>query len=318
MEPGHVTVLGLAALVVISGATAAAAVGGTNPIAQLANPGQASDEAVEREGQLTLTVDGTAEPGNSVTVTATDNGEPVRGATVEVNGENVGTTDRNGAITVTVPDADEFEVEVETHLEGSKTFVLEDGNVTTESADVDADDADEADEAGNRINLTVDGNVSAGENVTVTATHDGAPVSGAVVTVDGENVGTTAADGTITVTVPDEDEFEIEASLEKEGTLKVPLAEDEDEAEPEDDDEGRLDLTVTGTLDPGETVTVTATDNGTAVTNATVVVNGEQVTTTDADGTARVTIPAGEEFELTVTKGDLEAEVDVKFEKAEE
>ncbi|AEN06600.1 DUF4382 domain-containing protein [Halolamina sp.] len=73
------------------------------------------------------------------------------------------------------------------------------------------------------LELALDGNATAGENVTVTVTQNGSAVAGAVVTANGEAAGETDANGTITVAVPsDAEELELEAtSDEAEGELTV-------------------------------------------------------------------------------------------------
>jgi hypothetical protein len=84
------------------------------------------------------------------------------------------------------------------------------------------------------LTLSIDGNVTAGENVTVTVTRNGSPVENATVDVDDGVERTTAAEGTLVVTVPDDDEFEVEAEAgDDEAELEVEL-----DAESEDDDRG--------------------------------------------------------------------------------
>lgn len=67
----------------------------------------------ELEGELTLEiVEGNIAPGESVTLLVTLEGEPVAGAEVKVNDENMGQTDENGTISFTLPeDVTDFKVE---------------------------------------------------------------------------------------------------------------------------------------------------------------------------------------------------------------
>lgn len=67
------------------------------------------------------------------------------------------------------------------------------------------------------LDIAVDGPVRAGEDVTLTVTEDGDPVQNAQVFVDGERVGQTAADGTLTVSVP-EDADALNVTIEYRGT----------------------------------------------------------------------------------------------------
>ncbi|WP_257299474.1 DUF4382 domain-containing protein [Haloarchaeobius sp. FL176] len=83
-----------------------------------------------------------------------------------------------------------------------------------------------------------------------------------------------------------------------------------DDETDDDDTENELELAIDGQVRAGETVTLTVAGNeDAAVANATVTVDDETVGTTDADGTIELTVPEdAEEFEVTVTKGDAEAE----------
>jgi hypothetical protein len=67
---------------------------------------------VEREGTLSIALQGQISAGENVTVRVTDDAGPVANGTVAVAGESVGTTDSDGRLTVTVPDAEELEIEV--------------------------------------------------------------------------------------------------------------------------------------------------------------------------------------------------------------
>lgn len=330
MKLRHVAVLALTALVITSGATAAMAVQG-NPLAPAAGSQHSSHDDVDREGDIDVTVAGNVTPGNEVTLTATLDDQPVRFASVTVNGQDVGETDANGTINATVPDADEFEIEVEAESEGELSIPLaEETEDDGDDRDGEVEDDDEvADDAEDDVlDVTVDGTVTPGSDVTIVATHEGYPVAGASVTVNGDPAGETDANGTVTTTVPDADEFEVEVELDKEGKLKVPLeedTEDENEEEPEDEnederevDEGQIDLIVEGTLDPGENLSVTALHDGAPVTNATVAVNGDPVGETDANGSIEVQVPNSDELEIEVTADDLEAEMSVEFEDAED
>ena len=72
------------------------------------------------EGNLDLELQGDVAPGETVTLLVTFEDEPVAGAEVEVNGEEIGTTGDNGTISFTIPeDAEELEIEVKLgELEG--------------------------------------------------------------------------------------------------------------------------------------------------------------------------------------------------------
>ena len=305
MKIGQIAALALAAIVMMSGATVALGATETTPndVAEMA--GMSNADGIEQDGNVNLTVDGNVSPGETVTVTATLDGEPVRFAPVSVNGDDVGETDENGTIAVSVPQDDEFEVELESEAEGERTIPLE----SDEDEEYETDDE-------NTINISVDGNVSAGENVTITAEHQEYPLAGAHVTVNGEDVGVTDSTGSVMTTVPDADEFEIEVEYEAEGELEIPLDAVDDEAE--SDEDGQIDLFVEGTLEPGETLTVTAMDGDSTLSNATVMINDEMVGHTDANGTLSFEVPQDDELAIEVIDGDRDAEMSVDFEDAED
>jgi hypothetical protein len=92
-----------------------------------------------------------------------------------------------------------------------------------------------------------------------------------------------------------------------------PVDDERDDDEGEDESE-RLTVALQGELAAGENVTVQVTNGSDAVANATVMVNGETVGTTDADGELVVTVPAdAEELEVEVTAGDSEGELEREF-----
>lgn len=73
--------------------------------------------------------------------------------------------------------------------------------------------------------LSLDGNATAGENVTVSVTQNGSAVANATVSVDGESVGETGENGTLVVSVPaDAEELELEAETDDaEGEATFPV-----------------------------------------------------------------------------------------------
>jgi hypothetical protein len=108
--------------------------------------------------------------------------------------------------------------------------VISESGTDVEIDDVDErdDDDDERDDDGERgaderdadrnveLNATFDDDVAAGENATLRVSSDGDPVDGASVFVDDERVGTTDANGTYVIQVPDGAE-ELEVAVTHEG-----------------------------------------------------------------------------------------------------
>ena len=117
----------------------------------------ANERDEDREAELNASFDGDVVAGENATLRVTDDGDPVDGATVFVDGERAGTTDANGTYVVGVPeDAEELEVkvthegaeaEVDAELEGASD------DDTTDTADDDPDGAGAAD--GSQQRLTV-------------------------------------------------------------------------------------------------------------------------------------------------------------------
>ena len=280
------------------------------------------------ETPLSISIaDGTAEPGATVTLRVTAAGEPVEGATVELGDRDVGTTDADGRIEVALPDDDEAEIEVE---DGDREGELE---ITLRSETDDDRDDDFAER------FSVGGSVENG-TVQLSVTYDGEGVDGVSVSVDGDRVGTTGADGTLSFDAPAADEFEatlvkgaFEAEIEFEvgadgtlaaGDVDVDAREedgddDADDAEAGDDEDDRDEddlsvAVVSGDPAPGAAVTVEVTDAaGGPVEGATVEVGGESAGTTDANGRIELTLPDDDEVEIEVEDGDRDGELEIEF-----
>jgi len=123
--------------------------------------------------------------------------------------------------------------------------VISESGTDVEIDDVDAEEAGdrEDDERGehdreNELNASFEGTVTAGENVTLSVAQDGNSVEGATVFVDGERTGTTDANGTSVVQVPDDaEELEVEVTHGgAEAELEVELGSESDDEEPTDDE----------------------------------------------------------------------------------
>ncbi|WP_227739069.1 DUF4382 domain-containing protein [Halorientalis pallida] len=193
--------------------------------------------------------------GGTATLEVTRDDEPVANATVEIDGQAVGTTDADGRVTVASPDEKKFklvvgagddvaDLRVTFEREGDESEMeaeegederedderdederdeddREENETESDADDDDADDREDDDEQS--LNATVVGDVPPGGNATISVTANGSAVANATVTVDGERVGTTGADGRITVAVPAEAEaFEVEISAgEREAELET-------------------------------------------------------------------------------------------------
>ena len=306
MSPEQIAAIALSILALGAGGVGAVQVA-ENPL-QTAPPQWAEDG----DGEITISVDGPVEPGETVTLTATYHDEPVPHAPVEMNGEYAGETNESGMLTVEIPHDDEFEVEIEPDFEGEREIPLS-------PEEDDESDEEEYESEDNQIELSTLGNVTANDTVTVLATVNDTPLYGAEISVNGEEAGMTTVNGTLEVFVPAEsDELELEAEYEQSGEYEIEFAEESDEEMDEDSVGDPIALAVDGTFASGETVTITATSNGTAVENATVTVNDETVGQTSADGEITVTIPEDvDEVEIEIESAYGEAELAYEFEYAE-
>ena len=294
-------------------------------------------------------IDGTADPGESLTLSVTAGGDPVEGAGVEVNDRAVGETDADGQITVTLPDAEEAEFEVtDSDREGELELAVR------------STSPEEAEDAEIRERLSVTGSVDDG-TATVSVEYDGSGVPGTMVLVDDERVGTTDANGTASFDAPTDDELDVRlvrGGFEAEVTFKSKAdgtlapaeidvderdvdeddvddetngeandeaeadgeeAEEEEEADEEDVDEEDTDEElsaeiVSGDPAPGATVTLEVSGSDGTVADAAVHVNGDDAGTTDADGQITVTLPEDDEVEIDVRDSDREGELEIEFE----
>lgn len=346
--------------------------------------------------EATIETSGDVVPGNTITVTATQDGRPLENHQVRFNGESIGLTDANGQVRGTVPytaqlnitvyesttaatptptpaptptptptptatptstatgtpppsqtstttatpesqpapeaAADASEIPIAGSLNGSSLSdtviyrITPIENQTTAQRELPAtaakpstssarlwkvaasvslpepavgtlaDENETVIDVPTTIDLTTAGPTVAGQAGTVRATVDGVPVPNATLTV-GEQTYTTNETGYAAVTYP--------------YTAQVTLNATRGEAS----GDRTLDLTTTTTLTvesgttPGTSVSLTATVASFPIDGAAVLVNGEQVTTTSADGTANVTLPYTEELNITVVRGPLRAEM---------
>ena len=296
--------------------------------------GSDDPENVEGDSGYSTSLNRTAVPGTAVKVTVTRDGDPVVGATVQFNGDTVGTTDGDGTITGTVPDDEALRIAV-TDPEDEAASIGDDGitvddspsglrewerNETTLDGPVN-EGPDETDETARSVatgvvggggtvaaagvpavqednetsvnggvhpiertaTVELTGDIRAGEALTVLVRAGDLRLDGATVSVDGEAVATTDAEGEATVALPDEP-GQVTIAAERgpvtgERTIAIP--------------ELSVDIdTGAGLALPGRTVTVTAELDGEPAEGAIVEVNGAEVARTNGNGTATVTLPA--------------------------
>jgi archaellum component FlaF (FlaF/FlaG flagellin family) len=258
----------------------------------------------QTETSADTSVDASYDDG-TVTLTVTQNGTAVENVSVEANGEAVGTTDANGTLTFETNATDELEMEFDGEtVDVERTYAVEDGELVL------ADDEDEEE-----TELAADVRYDNG-TVEVTVTQNGSAVENATVAANGEDVGTTDANGTLAFETNVTEELEIEITSGEQELEQEYVLEDGELVSEEDDEDEDAELAADVSYDNG-TVDVTVTQNGSAVENATVAANGEDVGTTDANGTLTFETNATEELEIEITSGEQELELEYTIEDGE-
>ncbi|MFC7058169.1 DUF4129 domain-containing transglutaminase family protein [Halovenus salina] len=283
---------------------------------------ESDDEDDESDGAFDISLNRTAVPGLPVEVTVTSDEDPVADLAVSINGERIGTTDDDGTLGFVVPDVDELRISVEplmivepgdggnltsfstTPSGDSRLFSADAGGLTaTQNTTIgDGNETRSVQVATNTTvnverdaTLSVAGDIRPGQNVTVSVTVGGVAIPDATVAVDGESVGTTDASGRTTLSLPAEPG---NATLTAErgpvsGATTVTIP--------------GLDIAVsTGSVPlPFGPATATVTAGDDPVAGAPIVVDGEQVATTGADGTAKVRLPLSPSATVSVSRDGL-------------
>jgi hypothetical protein len=250
--------------------------------------------------------------GHEVTVTVEYDGEPATDAPVWFNDDLVGRTDGDGQVSGQVPYEQILQVRVGLPGTSDCEASTETGGRVTAPESVDRSQAGLAtldvaaqQQAGNRsgeypvggrINIAVDEQPYPGETTTLRATIQGQPVPGAAVTVDGQAVGETDADGRITIRAP----------IEGDGTLRVQVTRGDFQSRTQVV-VLRLGTTVEtdATLPlPGQGGTVVARLGDRPAVNATVLLDDERLGSTGANGTLGLTLPSDPTAQVTVATAD--------------
>lgn len=173
-------------------------------------------DGIEPVRSCSVVVDSDAvAPGDSITVLVRSPRGPVSGATILFNDRAVGVTDETGTVTATVPY--ERPLTVAARLPANAT--CEAATPVTVAASGRAADPIGAARAGTatpanetvtrtvrvvgRAAIEIEGPPYPGEEVAVRATIDDQPLGNATVTLDGEEVGRTDADGRASVVLPE-------------------------------------------------------------------------------------------------------------------
>jgi len=289
--------------------------------------GEEDNDESDGESGYSTSLNRTAVPGVGVEVTVTRNEEPVQGATVLFNDEPIGVTDSDGTVVGTVPDDEELRIgvrepgvtvedldppaertgdrsestagEASAPSSGATATQRVDGSTLTggggvASASLVQRQNDTTVTGGvhpieDTASIEVTGDVRAGESVSVLVRVGDVRLDGASVFVDGREVAQTD-EGEARIPLPAEPgdvAVRVEwNSVTGERTIRVP--------------ELDLSLSGDGVPLPGREVTVVAELDGEPVAGAVVERNGQQVATTDANGTATVTLGLDSSTTITV------------------
>ena len=277
--------------------------------------------SVESEdGEQSRELDQPGDDSTNLTVSQSDALDTARSSLSDANGTWVlsgsGVDREDGTYSFAFRlDGNTTEGEAEITVDGSSGEIVsleEEIEPHGEADDADEEAEDEAEEGEDAADeerderelalVVADGTVAPNETVTVRALADGEPTADVTVYRDGEAIGTTDADGTVSVTLPESGEVELTAG---EGELEFELG--------DEDEEVYRNLSADTTLQNG-TVTVTLRYEGNGVADASVYANGEQVGTTNADGTVTFDVAnSTEELEIEVVKGEFEAEFEYEM-----
>ncbi len=260
------------------------------------------------------------QPGETVTVRVTRGNDPIEGAIVRFNDEEVGTTNASGTVRATVPYSDRLVVTVSVPSENSVSGGAIDAQTQIHTWDEAVQYRLHPQVAANQTyqNTTRTYALPAamevqaeplpliiGGELTVQTALNDQPLADAAVFVNGEQVGQTDMDGRLRVTLPAEyDEPQATISirrgeLEAQQTLPVEA------------------LTVEAATQrvlalPGQTVAMTVSAGGAPIENATITADGERIGSTDANGTAAVPVSVRPETAVTATYAGTETTTQVE------
>ena len=194
---------------------------------------------LKTKGELAFQLEGDVVPGGAATVTLTYRGIPLSNVLLELDDEELGTTDALGQLSIQIPlGADE--VELETELEGKLKIEYEVGVPPTSEAE-------------GELTLQLDGEVAPGSAVTLTVTNLGTVLPNVPVELNDEQIGVTDALGQLAIQIPLGVQ-EVELEVELEGKFKLKFR--EERVEPKEFNGIITTLTEDAVLDSPWTVTI--------------------------------------------------------------
>lgn len=248
-------------------------------------------------------------PGRTVTVTVRRRGVPVEGARVAFGDRSIGRTDTEGQVRGRVPYSEgELVVRVRppartTDAEGPVAApvappAVVDGGAFVGQTTPTPTGTNVTERYGLPTTATVRvvGEPDPGTRVDVVARVAGDPLPRATVRVNGDRAGQTDANGTYALRVPDDGTRQLRVRVERgvvTGERAVPVRILAIRIRPDDP-----------LAAPTRPATVAARIGAEPAANASVTVAGERAGRTDAEGRARVTLPADPTASVVVRRGD--------------
>lgn len=287
-----------------------------------AAPRQAADDNLTADSPTyQISLNQSAVPGDDVTATVSAGSLPAPNVAVSVNGDQVGVTNNDGNVTFTVPYANSLEVTarpakntVVVNVSDANATVLPGGAAAyavqppslpppemgiTDRPATKRDSTERPPnlaQPGNESNGTTEafgvlsnvrfefgGQVGAGETTPLEVRLNGEAFSNASVSVAGVEQGRTAADGTITVEIPPDASGVVEITATRDDLHQTTTY-------PIDDLVVTTSPSLTAPL-PWTETTARVTSGGEPVASAVVLVNGERVGSTAADGRVTFEMP---------------------------
>ncbi|MFC7073412.1 DUF3488 and DUF4129 domain-containing transglutaminase family protein [Halovenus rubra] len=243
---------------------------------------ESNNESEDGSKWYAISLNRTAVPGLAVEIQITSDGDRASDVVVTVNGREVGTTGDDGTVVMTVPDDDELRINVASV--GGVLGTNESAALATPAADWSWSKPGETDRL---FGHSLDG---MSLQLPVQAANDS---SGS-----GENTTKSSVNGNMTG-----------GAANEQVNVTRPLKLLNPEANTTVDVETAATVSVTGETLPGETVTLAVTVEDVTVPDARVLLDGEAVAVTDADGRAEVTLPAeAGNATLAVERGPVSGE----------
>lgn len=245
----------------------------TTPTKGTPTPEPDDSDQESRELDVDLGVEGDVYPGNTVNVTQTGLPPDAEPVAVTVEGAEIGMLDARGDLSFRVPETEQITIEAKA-VDASTTVDVE------TSATID-----------------VEGGSVPGGTARVKASIASDPLPGATVYFDGNEVGTTGADGIANVSLPEtagEHDLRIERGIVS-GTSEITLEKPEIRV-------------VSGILFPGKKTLIEVTAGGESVEGATVSL-ADTTKKTNENGMAVFRPPIQDEMTITATVGDEQTSV---------